>query len=115
MDSFNKRAEEAGKMAILSEKDKQFQKKEDICTHLGDDYAKFMGAVVPPIFQNSLFIKPTPNNGVPDSGYVYTRVCNPTTEIAEKKIAALEGADGALCFSSGMAAISSAKIGRAHV
>ena len=95
-------------MAILSEKDKQYLKKEDICTHLGDDYAKFMGAIVPPIFQNSLFVKPTPTNGVPDSGYVYTRVCNPTTEIAEKKIAALEGADGALCFSSGMAAISSA-------
>ena len=40
--------------------------------------------------------------------YAYTRVCNPTTEVAERKIAALEGGDGALCFSSGMGAISSA-------
>lgn len=52
--------------------------------------------VVPPIFQNSLFVKPTSYNGVADTGYAYTRVSNPTIESAEKKIAALEGAEGAL-------------------
>ncbi len=95
-------------MAILSAKDRTFHSVDDICTHLGDDYAQYLGSIVPPIFQNSLFVKPTPYNGVPDTGYAYTRVSNPTIEIAEKKIAALEGAEGALCFSSGMAAISSA-------
>ncbi|NLN83362.1 MAG: PLP-dependent transferase [Firmicutes bacterium] len=94
-------------MAILKDQDKLYKTNEDICTHLGDDYAKFHGAIVPPIFQNSLFVKPTPNNGVV-TDYVYTRVANPTTEIAEKKIAAMEKAEGALCFSSGMAAITSA-------
>ena len=95
-------------MAFLTEKDRMYKTPEDICAHVGDDYAKFHGAIVPPIYQNSLFVQPTEVNGVSGSEFVYTRVSNPTTEIAERKIAALEGADGALCFSSGMAAITSA-------
>ncbi len=77
--------------------------KEDICAHLGDDYDRYLGAIVPPIFQNSLFTRKTT-----DHGYVYTRVSNPTTEIAEQKIAALEEGQSAKCFSSGMGAISAA-------
>lgn len=80
----------------------------DILAHEGDDYAKFHGAVVPPIYQNSLFVLPTTANGVPEHTYVYTRVSNPTVEVVEKKLAALEHGGDALCFSSGMAAISSA-------
>ncbi|MGN0663875.1 MAG: trans-sulfuration enzyme family protein [Negativibacillus sp.] len=95
-------------MAVLKPQDAQYKTKEDICTHLGDEYAQFMGAIVPPIFQNSLFLKPTPKNGIKDSGFVYTRVSNPTIDVAERKIAALEGAQAAACFSSGMAAISAA-------
>ncbi|RKN82058.1 aminotransferase class I/II-fold pyridoxal phosphate-dependent enzyme [Paenibacillus ginsengarvi] len=75
--------------------------KEEICTHLGDDYDRYLGAIVPPIFQNSLFTRKTQNHG-----YVYTRISNPTTEIAERKIAALEEGEAARCFSSGMGAIS---------
>jgi cystathionine beta-lyase/cystathionine gamma-synthase len=86
----------------------KFLSKEDICTHLGDDYSKFMGAIVPPIYQNSLFVQPTEVNDILEQEYVYTRINNPTTEIAEKKIAALEEGEDAKCFSSGMAAISSA-------
>lgn len=77
--------------------------KEDICTHLGDEYDRYLGAIVPPIFQNTLFTHKTT-----DHGYVYTRVGNPTIEIAERKIAALEEGDAAVCFSSGIAAISAA-------
>ena len=95
-------------MAFLNEKDRMYKTPEDICAHVGDDYAKFNGAIVPPIYQNSLFVQPTEVNGVTNNEYVYTRVANPTMDVAERKIAALEGADGALCFSSGMAAISSA-------
>lgn len=83
-------------------------KKEDICTHLGEDYSKYMGAIVPPIFQTSLFVQPTEVNNITEQEYVYTRINNPTTEIAEKKLAALEEGEEAKCFSSGMAAISSA-------
>jgi len=76
---------------------------EDICTHLGDDYDRYLGAIVPPIFQNSLFTRKRTEHG-----YVYTRVSNPTIEVAEKKIAALERGEEARCFSSGMGAISAA-------
>jgi O-acetylhomoserine (thiol)-lyase len=38
-------------------------------------------------------------------GNIYTRLMNPTTDVLEKRMAALEGGDGALAFSSGMAAI----------
>ena len=95
-------------MAVLKPQDEHYTKAQDICTHLGDEYAQFMGAIVPPIFQNSLFVKPTPKNGIPDSGFVYSRVSNPTMDIAERKIAALEGAEAAAVFSSGMGAISAA-------
>jgi len=77
--------------------------KEEICTHLGDDPSRYMGAVNPPIFMSSLFCD-VPGN----PGYGYSRPNNPTVEVAEKKIAALENAEAAFCTGSGMAAISSA-------
>lgn len=95
-------------MAFLTEQDRKYKTPEDICAHVGDEYAKFGGAIVPPIYQNSLFVQPTEVNGVTSNEYVYTRVSNPTIEVAERKIAALEGGDGALVFSAGMGAISSA-------
>ncbi|MBQ8953321.1 MAG: PLP-dependent transferase, partial [Clostridia bacterium] len=95
-------------MAFLTEEDRRYTTPEDICAHVGDEYGKFMGAIVPPIFQNSLFVRPNEGNGLPATPYSYTRMSNPTVDIAERKIAALEGGDGALCFSSGMGAISSA-------
>ena len=45
------------------------------------------------------------------SAYIYTRYGNPTLAIAEKKIAALEGAEAAVVTASGMAAISCALLG----
>lgn len=41
-------------------------------------------------------------------GNIYTRLMNPTTDVLEKRIAALEGGVAALAFSSGMAAITGA-------
>ena len=43
-----------------------------------------------------------------NKAYIYTRYGNPTLTVAQEKIAALEGAEGAIVTSSGMAAISSA-------
>ncbi|MEE9224520.1 MAG: aminotransferase class I/II-fold pyridoxal phosphate-dependent enzyme, partial [Thermoplasmata archaeon] len=62
------------------------------------------GRVAPvsnPIFQTSTFYYPKEGS----DGYVYTRLGNPTQEVVEDKIAALEGAQEGLVFSSGMAAI----------
>ena len=41
-------------------------------------------------------------------GNIYTRIMNPTTDVLEKRLAALEGGVAGLCFSSGMAAITAA-------
>ncbi|MBE5767150.1 MAG: PLP-dependent transferase [Clostridiales bacterium] len=90
-------------MALLREQDRKYTTPEDICAHLGEDYEEYFGAVNPPIYQTSLFGKTER-----PKDYVYTRVSNPTTEVAERKIAALEGADGAICFASGMGAITAA-------
>lgn len=41
-------------------------------------------------------------------GNIYTRIMNPTTDVLEKRVAALDGGLGALAFSSGSAAITCA-------
>jgi len=85
-----------------------YEKSADILAHEGDCYEKFQGAVVPPIYQNSLFVQPTTANGIPEHAYAYTRCTNPTLEVVEQKLAALEGGEDAVTFSSGMAAIAAA-------
>lgn len=84
---------------------------ETICQHLAEDY-RFEGAVVAPIFQNSLFVhleaEKFHNRQNDPTRFDYTRVANPTTDIAEQKIAALEKTDKCRLFTSGMAAITAA-------
>lgn len=85
----------------------------NICCHLGDKPEKFLGAVVPPIFENSLFVYETFDELInalknEKENYVYSRGLNPTVEIAEKKIASLENGEDCKLFSSGMGAISAA-------
>jgi O-acetylhomoserine (thiol)-lyase len=43
--------------------------------------------------------------GLKELGNIYTRIMNPTTDVLEQRVAALEGASGALAHSSGQAAI----------
>lgn len=81
---------------------------EEICTHYGENPARFHGAVNTPIFQTSLFVDCEGNEGGLEGRYAYTRVSNPTTEVVEQKVAALEQGEAAKCFSSGMGAISAA-------
>jgi len=71
------------------------------------------GAVVPPIFQTSLFTFGSYQE-LEDAMAgrsrrpIYSRGDNPTVQIFEAKVAALEGAAAARAFASGMAAISAA-------
>ena len=44
----------------------------------------------------------------PEGRWLYARLENPTVVAAERKIAALEGAETAACFGSGMAAMTAA-------
>jgi O-acetylhomoserine (thiol)-lyase len=46
--------------------------------------------------------------GLKQFGNIYTRLMNPTTDVLEKRLAALEGGVAGLAFSSGMAAITTA-------
>ncbi|HEV3306712.1 MAG TPA: aminotransferase class I/II-fold pyridoxal phosphate-dependent enzyme [Candidatus Sulfotelmatobacter sp.] len=65
------------------------------------------GPVSTPIYQTSTF-EVTDNDEqlrTTGSDRYYTRYGNPTNTVAEKTVAALEGADAALTFSSGMGAI----------
>jgi len=84
-----------------------------IINHLGEERKNYEGSVNPPIFQTSNFAVST----VEELRYkvshefespFYTRGNNPTTTILRKKIAALEGTEDALIFSSGSAAIAAA-------
>ena len=65
-----------------------------------------------PIYQTSSYVfKDTEHAenlfALKEFGNIYTRIMNPTTDVLEKRLAAMEGGVGALAFSSGMAAISS--------
>lgn len=83
---------------------------ETICERFGEE-EHLWGAVVAPLFQNSLFVHETAeafHTRRSEATWDYTRVGNPTIHLAEKKIAALEGCDRCKLFSSGMAAITAA-------
>jgi len=87
-----------------------------ILNHLGEERGQYFDAVAPPIIQTSNFYFKNVNslrNAFPNEKdvHVYTRGNNPTVEILRKKIAALAGAEDALVFSSGVAAISAAVMG----
>ena len=81
--------------------------------HYKEEREKYMGAVVPPIFQNSLFTfegyeRIDDAFEKPESANIYTRGNNPTVTLVEEKIARLCGGEDAKMFASGMGAISSA-------
>jgi cystathionine beta-lyase/cystathionine gamma-synthase len=73
----------------------------------GADLEKKNGPLATPIFQTSTF-EVTENEEMlraNHSDHFYTRYGNPTNTVAEQTVAALEGADAALTFASGMGAI----------
>ena len=81
-----------------------------ILNEFAEEREQYFNAVSPPIMQTSNFIF----NSVDDmrkafadeySTYLYSRGRNPTVDILRKKLAALDGADDCLVFSSGAAAI----------
>ncbi len=86
-----------------------------IINHYGEDPEEYLNAVNPPVYMSSLhyfddisqyYKVETRKPGQ----YFYGRVDNPTTRIAEKKVAALENAKYGIAFASGMAAATTAVI-----
>lgn len=73
----------------------------------GAPFQEGHGAVNVPIVHSTTYRFPVREDGSPAT-HIYTRYGNPTTESVEATLAHLEGADGALLFASGMAAIQAA-------
>lgn len=70
--------------------------------HAGVDPEPTTGAVMTPIFQTSTYAQASPGE---TKGYEYSRTDNPTRTALQSNLAALEKAEKALVFSSGMASI----------
>ncbi|MFC1564690.1 trans-sulfuration enzyme family protein [candidate division KSB1 bacterium] len=83
---------------------------ETLMQHFAEDRRSHQGAVVPPLYQNSLFTFESwdsVDKAFDDrvNNCIYTRGKNPTVNIVEEKIAKLAGGEKAKLFSSGMSAI----------
>ena len=70
-------------------------------------------AVAVPIYQTTSYAFDDTQHGadlfdLKVQGNIYTRIMNPTTDVLEKRVAAMEGGIGALGLASGMAAITNA-------
>lgn len=81
-----------------------------ILTEWGEGREQYFNAVAPPIMQTSNFAFKTVDDlrkAFEDEmgGYLYSRGLNPTVDILRKKLAALDGAEDALVFANGAAAI----------
>ena len=71
--------------------------------HAGVSPDKVTGAILTPIYQSTTYIQDSIDDYL-SKGYSYSRTTNPTVTALENKVAALEGAEGAVCFGTGMAA-----------
>ncbi|MBW2059304.1 MAG: aminotransferase class I/II-fold pyridoxal phosphate-dependent enzyme [Deltaproteobacteria bacterium] len=81
-----------------------------LAVHAGEAIDPVTGATITPLYQTAAFGYSTVDHWYrvateKEAGFIYSRNRNPTQVVAEEKIAALEGAERALVFSSGMAAI----------
>lgn len=86
------------------------------CSGINENHEAYFGAVAPPIIQTSLFVQANYQQYCDDMQqetrrYIYSRGLNPTVQMAEEKLARLEGGESARCFASGMGAISAVIIG----
>ncbi len=81
-----------------------------ISVHGGQNPDPTTGACAVPIYQTSAYAFNSTDHAarlfaLEEFGNIYTRLMNPTSDVFEKRLAALEGGTGALATSSGMAAI----------
>jgi O-acetylhomoserine (thiol)-lyase len=86
-----------------------------LALHAGHTPDAETGARAVPIWQTTSYVfKDTAHAArlfaLEEFGNIYTRIMNPTTDVLEKRVAALEGGVAGLAFSSGMGAISAAML-----
>lgn len=88
-------------------------KAETLAVHGGYSPEPTTKAVAVPIYQTSSYAFDNTQHGadlfdLKVAGNIYTRIMNPTSDVLEKRVAALEGGVGALAMASGMAAVTAA-------
>ena len=82
---------------------------ETLALHAGQEVDPTTKSRAVPIYQTTSYVFDSPDHaaslfGLQAFGNIYTRIMNPTTDVLEKRVAALEGGVGALAISSGQAA-----------
>ena len=94
---------------------------ETLAVAFGYDPEMGMGSVKPPIFMTSTFVYPSAQHAknvheayfdgtgplVGETNHIYSRLGHPGLDFLEKRLAAIDGAEEAVAYSSGMAAHSS--------
>src|SRR6185369_1556132 len=83
---------------------------ETLQLHAGQEIDPTTRSRAVPIYQTTSYTFRDSEHGanlfaLKEFGNIYTRIMNPTTDVFEKRIAAMEGAPAALATASGMAAI----------
>lgn len=86
-------------------------KPETIAIHSGYQVDPTTRSVAVPIYQTVAYAFDSADHAaalfnLEAEGYRYTRIGNPTTEVLERRVAALEGGVAGLCVASGQAAVS---------
>lgn len=81
--------------------------------HAGHDVTKNAGTRAVPIYQTTSYVFNNAEHaanlfGLTEAGYIYTRLNNPTNDVLEQRLAALEGGIRAVVTASGTAAIATA-------
>lgn len=81
--------------------------------HAGHDVTQHAGTRSVPIYQTSSYVFKDVDHAanlfnLSEPGFIYTRLNNPTNDILEQRLAALEGGVGSVVTASGTAAISTA-------
>src|SRR6202158_3306346 len=85
-------------------------KRETVAVHGGYTTEPTTKAVAVPIYQTVAYEFDSADHGaalfnLEAEGYRYSRIANPTTDVLERRVAALEGGVEALAVSSGQAAL----------
>ncbi len=84
-------------------------KLETLCLHAGQVADPTTGSRAVPIYQTTSYVFKSSEHAanlfaLKEFGNIYTRLMNPTTDVFEKRVAAIEGGTGALGVASGQAA-----------
>jgi O-acetylhomoserine (thiol)-lyase len=90
-----------------------------LAVHAGQKPDPVTGSRAQPIHQTTSYVFKSTEHAanlfaLRELGWIYTRLMNPTTDVFEQRMAALEGGVGALALSSGQQAISVALFNLAH-